>query len=164
MFQETHETPFGWLTVHCSDIAIIKISWSLKNQENNSHTNHVSRETWKQINNYCIGKTAHFNIPIAPEVSPSLLKWLEVMQKIAPGTTITYKGFANMANKPQAPRSAGSACARNPIPLIVPCHRVLRSDGSLGNYGAIRDISPQDNRNLRIKQALIDHEKQYFSN
>ncbi|NBQ83547.1 MAG: MGMT family protein [Alphaproteobacteria bacterium] len=44
--------------------------------------------------------------------------------------------------------------------MIIPCHRVTKHDGSLGNYGAIRSLSPKDHRNLAIKAALIAHERQ----
>ena len=80
------------------------------------------------------------------------------MRGISFGQTVTYKDFATMAGSPKASRAAGSACARNPIPLIIPCHRVTRHDGSLGNFGAIRHMNAKDPRNLSIKRALIDHE------
>lgn len=56
------------------------------------------------------------------------------LRKIPFGQTVTYKGLATLAGNPKAYRAAASACATNPIPLFVPCHRVLSSDGSLGGY------------------------------
>lgn len=57
------------------------------------------------------------------------------MRRIRPGTTASYRDLARQSGSPDASRAVGSACARNPIPLIVPCHRVLPSDGSVGRYG-----------------------------
>lgn len=161
MFHETHDTPFGWLTVHCSDKAVTFIGFALSGRDETLNANDVSRETWRQINEYCQGKRREFDIPLSPQVSPALGRWLTNMRKISYGKTVTYKDFAVLAKSPQAPRAAGSACARNPIPLIIPCHRVTRHDGSLGNFGAIRGLSPTDAKNLALKQALIDHEKRY---
>lgn len=57
------------------------------------------------------------------------------MRKIKPGKTISYADLAANSGSPAAVRAAGSACARNLIAPIVPCHRIVRSDGSLGGYG-----------------------------
>ena len=158
MFQETHETPFGWLTVFANNTGVTWLNWDIQGQNHDANANDVSRETWTQINEYCEGQRRDFSVPLDPEASPTLRRWLEVMRGIGYGTTITYKNFANMAGVPKAARAAGSSCARNPIPLIIPCHRVTKVDGSLGNFGAIRQLDAKDPRNLGIKRALIDHE------
>ncbi|MFF5079790.1 methylated-DNA--[protein]-cysteine S-methyltransferase [Actinoplanes sp. NPDC000266] len=58
----------------------------------------------------------------------------KVMREIKPGTPVTYSEFARLAGRPAAIRGAASACARNPVALFTPCHRVLRLDGTLGGY------------------------------
>ena len=60
---------------------------------------------------------------------------LDRLQDIAYGATASYADVAAAAGSPKAVRAVGTACATNPLPLVVPCHRVVRSDGSLGNYG-----------------------------
>ncbi|WP_430780849.1 methylated-DNA--[protein]-cysteine S-methyltransferase [Actinoplanes sp. G11-F43] len=57
-----------------------------------------------------------------------------VMRDIKPGSPVTYTGFAELAGRPPAVRAAAAACARNPVALFTPCHRVLRTDGTLGGY------------------------------
>ncbi len=57
-----------------------------------------------------------------------------VLRSIPRGETISYAATASMAGSPGAARAAGTACARNPLPIIVPCHRVIRADGTLGRY------------------------------
>jgi methylated-DNA-[protein]-cysteine S-methyltransferase len=59
----------------------------------------------------------------------------KAMRKIKPGTVISYADLAANSGSPAAVRAAGSACARNLIAPIVPCHRIIRTDGSLGGYG-----------------------------
>ena len=71
-----------------------------------------------------------------------------VMRHIKAGEPVTYTGFAAMAGRPTAIRAAAAACARNPAALFVPCHRVLRTDGSLGGY----------RWGLPVKRWLLDHE------
>ena len=63
-------------------------------------------------------------------------KVLEELQKIPYGSTTTYKELAEKTGNPKAVRAVGSAMRTNPIILAIPCHRVLKSDGSLGNYSA----------------------------
>ncbi|WP_433307841.1 methylated-DNA--[protein]-cysteine S-methyltransferase [Actinoplanes sp. CA-030573] len=71
-----------------------------------------------------------------------------VMREIKPGHPVTYTQFAELAGRPAAIRGAASACARNPVALFTPCHRVLRLDGSLGGY----------RWGLPVKRWLLDFE------
>jgi methylated-DNA-[protein]-cysteine S-methyltransferase len=74
--------------------------------------------------------------------------WKE-MRAVAPGTTVSYSELAVRSGAPRAVRAAASACARNAICLFVPCHRVVRSDGSLGGYYY----------GLATKRRLLEHER-----
>ncbi|MCQ8772404.1 methylated-DNA--[protein]-cysteine S-methyltransferase [Streptomyces telluris] len=74
--------------------------------------------------------------------------WRE-MRRVRPGTTVSYQELAASAGKPGAARAAGAACAYNLVPLVVPCHRIRRSDGSLGGYYY----------GLAVKRWLLDHER-----
>jgi methylated-DNA-[protein]-cysteine S-methyltransferase len=71
------------------------------------------------------------------------------MREVAPGTTVSYAELAARAGAPRAVRAAGTACARNAICLFVPCHRIVRSDGSLGGYYY----------GLDTKRRLLEHER-----
>ncbi len=70
------------------------------------------------------------------DLSPFARKVLGACMKIPAGKAVSYSQLAGMINKPRASRAVGSALAKNPIPLIIPCHRVIRSDGSPGNFSA----------------------------
>jgi methylated-DNA-[protein]-cysteine S-methyltransferase len=72
----------------------------------------------------------------------------QVMREIKPGAPVTYSEFARLSGRPAAIRAAAAACARNPVALFTPCHRVLRLDGSLGGY----------RWGLPVKQRLLDFE------
>lgn len=74
--------------------------------------------------------------------------WL-AMRRIPPGGTVSYAALAVMASRPAAVRAAAMACARNLVAPFVPCHRIVRSDGTLGGYAF----------GLDTKQALLDHER-----
>ena len=73
---------------------------------------------------------------------------LDALRGIAPGTTTTYGALAQLAGRPGAARAVGQAVGSNPVPVIVPCHRVIASNGSLGGFSA----------GLDRKRALLDHE------
>lgn len=96
----------------------------------------------KQIIAYFAGKRIlrHPSSVLCPlnlsGLSPFTRKVLIACQKIPSGQTVSYSQLASMIGKPRASRAVGSALAKNPIPLIIPCHRVIHSDGSLGNFSA----------------------------
>jgi methylated-DNA-[protein]-cysteine S-methyltransferase len=73
----------------------------------------------------------------------------EALLTVGPGETVSYGHLAEMAGHPRAARAVGSAMAANPIPVVIPCHRVIRSDGTLGNYGDDPDWKPR----------LLEHER-----
>lgn len=79
---------------------------------------------------------------------PFLTSAWTALRKVAPGEVISYRELARLAGSPAAVRAAGSACARNPSALFIPCHRVRRGDGSLGGFGY----------GLDVKRWLLAHE------
>ena len=72
-----------------------------------------------------------------------------VLRKVPPGEPVSYTEYAHLAGRPKAVRAAATACARNAAALFVPCHRVVRSDGTLGGF----------RWGLEVKQQLLDHER-----
>lgn len=93
--------------------------------------------------------TALDDVPVEQQTGGEFMAhaW-RVMRGIEPGAPVTYTRFATLAGRPAAVRAAAAACARNPVALFVPCHRVLRTDGSLGGY----------RWGLPVKTWLLDHE------
>jgi methylated-DNA-[protein]-cysteine S-methyltransferase len=80
---------------------------------------------------------------------PFLVHAWDVLRTVKPGRPVTYSEFAVLSGRPPAVRAAASACARNAVALFVPCHRVLRTDGSLGGF----------RWGLPAKRWLLDHER-----
>lgn len=93
--------------------------------------------------------TAIDEVPVEQHSHGSFLvdAW-RLLRRIKPGQPVTYTAFATLAGRPRAVRAAAAACARNAAALFVPCHRVLRSDGTLGGY----------RYGLPVKAWLLDHE------
>ena len=107
-------------------------------------------EERRELEDYFAGRRHAFELPIDWQLSHGfLLRARQGIVAIPYGETRTYTDLARGAGNERAVRAAGSACSRNPIPLVVPCHRVLRSDGSLGGYAG----------GLEMKEQLLDLER-----
>ncbi|MFI7428676.1 methylated-DNA--[protein]-cysteine S-methyltransferase [Micromonospora sp. NPDC049836] len=93
--------------------------------------------------------TAIDTVPVRQHTDGAFLAhaW-RVLREVKPGEPVTYTGFAGLAGRPAAVRAAAAACARNAAALFVPCHRVLRTDGTLGGY----------RWGLDVKNWLLGHE------
>ena len=150
------KTDFGWIRPISDGHSLIRLDWNQTGWDDSDQPDNVSRETKSQLEAFFAGNRHQFNLPLAPTgKSVAGKKWLEVMAEIPYGTAITYSEYATFAGKPKAARAAGSACASNPIPIIYPCHRVVRADGSLGNYGGGSDRHPTHLSNLTRKSDLL---------
>lgn len=91
----------------------------------------------KRIIAYFEGKPVKFDIAVfLDDLPPFTQKVLNVCKNIPSGQTIAYSHLAGLLGNPRAGRAVGNALAKNPIPLIIPCHRVIRSDGKIGNFSA----------------------------
>ena len=88
-----------------------------------------------QLDEYFAGKRRVFNVPLDLRLAHGFRRSvLEHLRRIPYGVTQSYAAVARAAGNPSAIRAAASACSHNPIPLVVPCHRVVRSDGTTGEY------------------------------
>ena len=98
------------------------------------------RECGRQLKEYFLGKRKDFDIPLYMEGTPFQMRVWEVLKKIPYGETRTYGQIAAEAGNPKAARAVGGANNKNPIGIIVPCHRVIGANGSLIGYAAGTDI------------------------
>lgn len=88
-----------------------------------------------QLREYFSGERLQFNLPVdLSTLTPFQRAVLETACRIAPGNMWTYHRVAQEMGRPKSSRPVGQALARNPIPIVIPCHRVIASDGSLGGY------------------------------
>ncbi len=104
-------------------------------------------EAERQILEYLDGKRRDFDLPLEPHGTEYQKRVWKAVMKIPYGETQTYRWISEMAGG--SPRSAGNALGANPIPVLIPCHRVVRSDGSPGGYSS----------GIRVKKALLDMER-----
>jgi methylated-DNA-[protein]-cysteine S-methyltransferase len=95
----------------------------------------------RQIEEYFAARRRAFDVPLDLQLSRGFRRMiLSQLLAIEYGQTASYAALARAAGHPRAVRAAGSACASNPLPVVVPCHRVVRSDGSIGQYIGGADV------------------------
>jgi methylated-DNA-[protein]-cysteine S-methyltransferase len=102
-----------------------------------------------QLDEYFAGRRQCFDLPLAPAGTPFQQTVWKALQQIPYGETCSYGDIARRIGKPRAGRAVGGANHQNPIPVIIPCHRVIGADGSLTGYGG----------GLTIKEKLLKLEK-----
>jgi methylated-DNA-[protein]-cysteine S-methyltransferase len=106
-------------------------------------------EARRELDQYFEGKRQRFELPLDWQLSHGFYRRvLRATAKVPFGQMITYSDAAKRAGSPRAFRAAGSALGSNPIPIVVPCHRVIRAGGDIGNYGG----GPE------MKRFLLEHE------
>lgn len=92
-------------------------------------------ETARELEDYFAGDRHDFEVPLDTRLSAGFRREvLSHLREISYGHTASYASVAALTSSPKAVRAVGTACARNPLPLLLPCHRVVRSDGSSGAY------------------------------
>ncbi|HVN52537.1 MAG TPA: methylated-DNA--[protein]-cysteine S-methyltransferase [Acidimicrobiales bacterium] len=108
-----------------------------------------SRRAAEQLEAYFEGERTSFELDLAPAGTAFQLEVWARLSDIPYGETVSYRDIAEQVGRPQASRAVGQANGRNPISIIVPCHRVVAADGTLGGYGW----------GLPRKRWLLDHER-----
>jgi len=155
------DTPVGTLGLAASEAGLCQLSF-VKNEDRfldqlldvygERPLLHVPRaldEARRQLDRYFAGKRLEFGLDVdLSTVAGFSLKVLQATAKIPAGRVLTYTDVARRAGNARASRAAGNALHNNPVAIVVPCHRILRSDGSLGGYGG----------GLPIKEWLLEHE------
>lgn len=102
----------------------------------------------KQLTDYFAGRRRTFELDLAPSGTPFQMQVWDELRRIPYGTTISYQELAHRIGKPKAMRAVGAANGQNPLPIVVPCHRVIGKDGSLTGFGG----------GLPCKRALLQLE------
>ena len=152
----THPTPVGELTLVASEHGLRAVVWpksSLKRegvggrpQRNPDHP--ILKTTTRQLDAYFVGELTAFDIPLDLEGTRFQVAAWRSLANIPFGTTTTYGRQAAGLGIPTAARAIGAANGANPVCIVLPCHRVIGSDGSLTGFGG----------GLPVKRWLLDHE------
>lgn len=142
----TFPSALGRITISESDGAIRALEFARKKTKD--ATSPLLEACAGEIKEYLAGKRSAFDIPLRIEGTDFDIAVLEAMRKIAYGKTTSYAALAKAIGKPKAYRAVANACGRNRIPILIPCHRVVASEG-LGGFNA----------GIQRKKALLRLEK-----
>jgi len=149
----TVDSPIGELLAASTERGLVRIAFKTERQDDvlNELVVRISPrvveapaqldDVRRELDQYFDGKRREFELPLDWQLSRGFRA--EVLRKLIEvpyGETASYAEMAAQAGRPRAYRAAGSACGSNPIPIVVPCHRVLRSGGALGGYGGGLDV------------------------
>jgi methylated-DNA-[protein]-cysteine S-methyltransferase len=141
------DSPIGPLTLAATDAGLVRVGFGHEDQVLDHLARTVSPRVAhlptrldavrRELDEYFAGRREVFEVPIDWRLSRGFRRTvLERLYAEVPfGRTVSYLELAGVAGNPRASRAVGTAMATNPIPIIVPCHRVLRSGGALGGYG-----------------------------
>ncbi len=159
-YYDTMETPIGELTLTATDEGLTGIHFGavpaderagrgwVPAAEAEGSAGAVLREARAQLADYFAGRRSGFDLPLVARGTPFQERVWAVLRGIGHGEAISYAELARRVGSPRAVRAVGSANGRNPLPLVVPCHRVIASDGTLGGFGG----------GLDRKRWLLAHE------
>lgn len=145
------EAPFGQLRLIADCDTLTGIDFLLEHEAPRNPASPVLREAAAQLRAYFENPQHKFDLPMRLHGTPFQLRVWQALCEIPPGSPLTYGQLAKKLDT--APRAVGGACGANPIPVIVPCHRVV-SAGGLGGFMGTRYLGP-----LSIKSWLLDHER-----
>jgi methylated-DNA-[protein]-cysteine S-methyltransferase len=141
-------SPFGFITITAEDEMISSVE--LCKKANSVGSSKVLEDAAKQLDLYVKGTLPKFSLPLKVSGTPFQLAVWKAIAKVPFGKTISYGQIAKAIGKPQAARAVGAAVGANPTPLLVGCHRVLGSNGSLTGYSG--------GQGIKTKKLLLDHE------
>ena len=150
------ETPIGDLLLAGDDEALSLVSFPEGSRRQEPEPDWIYSEkpfaeARRQLTAYFDGTLKEFDLELRPNGTEFQLRVLEELQKIPYGTTTSYGDIAKRIGRPKAMRAVGAANGRNPIPIIIPCHRVIGSTGDLTGFGG----------GLDTKEALLRLEAEH---
>ena len=159
----TIKTELGYFLPITSPEGLKELRWQQTPFSERPHkqdvNQNVSCETIEQLEKYLSGELTHFSIVIDfSSWTAAMTRWFKTLTLIPYGQTTSYQGLAKQWGNVKAARAAGQACRRNPIPIIVPCHRVLKKNGSIRQYSGGSKENPTAVDNLARKQWLLSLE------
>jgi methylated-DNA-[protein]-cysteine S-methyltransferase len=138
------DTPIGSILIVGDETAIVEIHFAGAEPESD-WTRHPAalREAANQLRAYFAGERQTFDLPLAPRGTEFQQSVWSALQKIPYGETTTYSTIAERIGRPAAVRAVGAANGANPIPIVIPCHRVIGASGSLTGFGGGLDVKRQ---------------------
>ena len=153
MWFDEFKTPIGALQVACDDGGLRYVmfennKYDAPNRNDWKRDTVATREAREQLLQYFSGDRQTFDLELNPVGTEFQMQTWHMLAKIPFGATWSYGELANKIGSPKAVRAVGAANGRNPIPIVLPCHRVIGSNGTLTGFGG----------GLPTKQWLLEHE------
>jgi methylated-DNA-[protein]-cysteine S-methyltransferase len=139
-YYTTVESPIGKLLLRANDDALLGIDFEghyagIEADWRKCSNHPVLRKAASQLDEYFAGKRRAFDLPLAPKGTPFQRRVWKTLEGIPYARTQSYGEIARTVGSPKAVRAVGAANGANPIPIIVPCHRVIGANGTLTGYG-----------------------------
>lgn len=144
-----YESPIGLLFLEANEKALTHLHFVDGKKLQNNLENDMLRNAVNQLDEYFIGKRKNFQLDLSLSGTPFQIKVWNELQNIPYSTVISYKTLAANTGNIKAVRAVGGANNKNPIPIIIPCHRVISANGNLTGYSG----------GLEKKAWLLAHEK-----
>lgn len=151
-----YDTEIGRIGIEENGTAITKVYFvneSVQEEIIENNETELLKETIRQLNEYFDGKLRKFSLPLAPQGTEFQKKVWNALKEIPCGETRSYGEIAKVIGNEKASRAVGMANNKNPIPIIIPCHRVIGANGKLVGYAG----------GLDIKEKLLKLEKNYVN-
>ncbi len=150
-FQARFPAPFGMLGIQCTDEVLTGITFLSATMKSQSTNNSFVKEICRQLNAYFFAEDFQFDLPLQLNGTEHQLKVWNSLQEIPCGQMRTYGDVAKLVQS--SPRAVGQACGNNPIPIVIPCHRIVGKSG-LGGF-----MHSSEGKELNIKHWLLTHEQ-----
>ncbi len=132
--------PLGWAVLYGTDDFLTQLRFFRFKPQFDQSVNPLVYECAQQLKQYFEQKRKYFDCPLKPEGTDfQQLVWRKLLT-VPYGSVITYAQLARLIGKPRAYRAVANALGANPLPVFIPCHRVIRADGSLGGFSSGLDI------------------------
>jgi len=148
MWYSYANTPIGDLLLVASEEGLLRIEFPPSSPPEIPRDNRKLAPVIRQLDEYFAGRRKQFAVKLASRGTPFQLEVWRMLQTIPYGETRTYAQIARDIGRPAATRAVGAANGANPIPIIIPCHRVIGSNGSLTGFGG----------GIDVKRRLLDLE------
>jgi len=151
-FVAIYDSPIGLLRIHTSVTHLLRVEFANQFAQDLPASEPSSRpmeQLWRELDAYFAGNLDRFDTPLAASGTPFQKRVWQALREIPCGTTATYGEIARRLGQPAAARAVGLANNRNPLPIVVPCHRVVGANGSLTGFAG----------ELWRKRWLLDHEQ-----
>jgi len=157
MYYHIYQSPLGDIALTANEQGLTALSFlagaaAIEIQQDYQNNAAVFKNVIQQLNEYFNNERASFDLPLAPQGTPFQQKVWQALTTIKQGETKSYAWLAEKIKNKKAVRAVGTANGANPIALIIPCHRVIGSNGKLTGYAG----------GLALKAKLLMHEKAQF--